>query len=608
MPSARLTRLPSPFALRPLRSPTAGAGILDALRVRNYRFYVSSQVLTSTCGWAARVAQDWLVLELSGSAALVGLTVALQFAPMLVFGLFGGVIADRYNRQRILTITQTLFGTFTLVVGILTLLGAVEVWHVLASALLGGMAIVVDNPARQAFIHEIAGPKLLRRAISLNTSVFQLGALIGPAFAAALIALVGNGWAFVANAIACWIAAFLIFRMRRSEMHLAPVVARAKGQLREGLAHVRSKPEILWACVLVGFVAITGVNMATVLAQYANEVVGAGASGYGLLTSTLAAGACTGAIFAGRARTLRLRTLVGGAAALGVLLLVASVLSVFWLFLVALFGVGLSCLLYLTRSNTLVQTSADPAMRGRVLSLYVLINMGAQAFSGLLIGWVAEHYGAHAGLAACAIGPLLGVAVVGTILARRGDLKPVLRLRNRPGRGFVYVVPRVHGASAVSAAPVAPLAAVAGPAPEAGLDVPAPLVAEVVEEVEAPVAAVATGATAERASVERVTDPEPVAESERLAGPVPVVELGALAGAESFGENSSIDGRRSHADADAESLEDLRPVAGTEPFVDSKPFDEGEPLHGRSPFDDLDPFDEAPHAHGARRRRVPAGL
>jgi MFS family permease len=589
VPSARLTRLPSPFALRPLRSPASGSGILDALRVRNYRFYVSSQVLTSTCGWAARVAQDWLVLELSGSAALVGLTVALQFAPMLMFGLFGGVIADRYNRQRILTVTQTLFGSFTLVVGILTLLGVVEVWHVLASALLGGMAIVVDNPARQAFIHEIAGPKLLRRAISLNTSVFQLGALIGPAFAAALIALVGNGWAFVANAIACWIAALLIFRMRRSEMHLAPVVARAKGQLREGLAHVRSKPEILWACVLVGFVAITGVNMATVLAQYANEVVGAGASGYGLLTSTLAAGACTGAIFAGRARTLRLRTLVGGAAVLGALLLVASVLSVFWLFLVALFGVGLSCLLYLTRSNTLVQTSADPAMRGRVLSLYVLINMGAQAFSGLLIGWVAEHYGAHAGLAACAVGPLLGVAVVGTILARRGDLKPVLRLRDRPGRGFVYVVPRTHGAAMPAATP------------EVALEVLPRRAEDPVEAVPAP------GPTADQQSVVLVAEGGANAETKPESDP------SGPAAAEDLVERASVADPVPMLAAEAESLADRSvraDVAEADPAPQSGRAPRPDPEHvtDSEPYPELVLLDEPAHIHGARRKRVPATL
>ncbi|SED95949.1 MFS transporter [Ruania alba] len=401
--------------------------MLAALRVRNYRFYVGSMILTSTCGWAARVVQDWLVLELSGSAALVGLTVALQFAPMLLFGLFGGVLADRYDRRKILSVTQSLFGFFTLVLGVLTLVGVVEVWHVLLAAFAGGMTIVVDNPARQAFLPEITGPTHLRRAISLNTSVFQLGALVGPMFAAGLIALVGNGWAFIANSIACGVAAWFIFTMRRSEMHPVPRLTRAKGQLRAGLHYVRHTPEILWACVLVGFVALTGVNMATVLAAYADEVVQIGASGYGLLTSTLALGAITGAMLAGRARRLRLRTLVSGAVVLGLLQLVASAVGSLWLFLVVLYLMGMTCLLYLTRSNTMVQTSVDPAMRGRVLSLYVLINMGAQAVSGLVIGWVIELGGVHAGLVACAAGPLLGAVVVGLILARRGHLRPVLR-------------------------------------------------------------------------------------------------------------------------------------------------------------------------------------
>ena len=433
-------------AVRPAKAaPSSEVGLIDALKVGNYRRYAIAQLCTSTFGWAARVAQDWLMLELTGSAALVGLTVAMQFTPMLLFGLFGGVLADRYDRRTILTITQSLFGLFTLALGILTLVGVVQPWHVLASAFLGGMAIVVDNPARQAFVHEIAGPKLLRRAISMNTSIFQLGALIGPAVAAALIAMVGSGWAFVVNALACAIAAKLIHSMRREEMFAAAVVRRAKGQLRAGLQHVAGHPEILWACVLVGFVAVTGVNMATVLTAYAADVIDIGASGYGLLTSTLALGAITGALFAGRARRLRLRTLVAGAGMLGVLQIIAALISSTALFLVVLYAIGATCLLYLTRSNTLVQTSADPAMRGRVLSLYVLINMGAQAVSGLIIGWVCEWGGPHAGLAACAAGPLLGALVVGTILARRGQLRPVLRVRQRPGRGFIYLVRRPAG-------------------------------------------------------------------------------------------------------------------------------------------------------------------
>lgn len=439
-PDRKTIRLRRPVLRRKPASPS-GVGLVDALKVRNYRRYAIAQLCTSTCGWAARVAQDWLMLELTGSAALVGLTVAMQFSPMLLFGLFGGVLADRYDRRTILTITQSLFGVFTLALGILTLLGVVQPWHVLASAFLGGMAIVVDNPARQAFVHEIAGPRLLRRAISLNTSIFQLGALTGPAVAAGLIAAVGSGWAFVVNALACAVAAALIRSTRREEMFAAVVVRRAKGQLRAGLAHVAERPEILWACVLVGFVALTGVNMATVLTAYAAEVIDLGASGYGLLTSTLALGAITGALFAGRARRLRLRTLVAGAACLGLLQMLAALISSTVLFLVVLYAVGATCLLYLTRSNTLVQTSADPAMRGRVLSLYVLINMGGQAVSGLIIGWVCEWGGPHAGFAACAAGPLLGALVVGAILARRAHVRPVAHLRQRlAGGGLLGLV------------------------------------------------------------------------------------------------------------------------------------------------------------------------
>lgn len=439
-----LARAISPPSLLSSSATGAGAGPLASFRVRNYRLYVTSQMLTNTSGWSARVAQDWLVLTLSGSVAMVGLTVALQFAPMLLFGLFGGVIADRYPRRRLLMITQSIFGLFTLIIGLLVLAGTVETWHVLLAAFGGGLAIVVDNPARQAFVHEIAGPEHLRHAISINSAVFQLGALVGPALAGVLIHTVGEGWTFLINTAACGVAVALLLSMRAGEMHLAPVVARAKGQLRAGLAHVREKPEILWACVLVGFVAVSGVNLATVLAAYADDVLDTGAGGYGLLNSMLALGALAGALASTRRDRIRLRHLVGTVALLGSLELLAATLTTPGLFMVTLVAIGATCLTYLTASNTLVQTSVDPDMRGRVLSLYVLILLGAQAVSGLAIGWVCENLGAQAGLAACAVGPLVGSVILAIVLARRGDLHAVLRLRRRPGRGFVYLVPRGH--------------------------------------------------------------------------------------------------------------------------------------------------------------------
>jgi MFS family permease len=389
-----------------------------------------------------RVAQDWLMLTLTGNVAWVGLTVTLQLGPMLLFGLWGGVLADRFDKRRILVITQSLFGLSALTLGVLTLTGAVQPWHILASAGFLGLATVADNPARQAFVPELVGRDFVRSAISINSTVFQFGALSGPALAGIGIALVGEGWSFVVNAAACLVAVLLLIAMRPSEISATPRAGRGRGQLREGLTYVGRTPGILWAVVLVGFVAITGVNLAAVLAAYADDVFHIGAGGYGALNSCLAAGAVIGALASTRRRTLRLRTLVLGAAVLGTLQVLASVMQAPVLFALTLVAVGGALLLYLTAGNTLVQTTVAPSMRGRVMALYVLVLFGAQAGSGTIIGWIAHTHGAQAAMLACGAGPLLGALVVGTVLARRGRLKPRLIVRNRPGRGVLYVIPR----------------------------------------------------------------------------------------------------------------------------------------------------------------------
>jgi MFS family permease len=389
-----------------------------------------------------RVAQDWLMLTLTGNVAWVGLTVTLQLGPMLLFGLWGGVLADRFDKRRILTITQSLFAVSALTLGVLTLTGAVQPWHILASAGFLGLATVADNPARQAFVPELVGRDHVRSAISINSTVFQFGALSGPALAGVGIALVGEGWSFVVNAAACLVAVLLLVAMRQSEISATPRAGRGRGQLREGLTYVGRTPGILWAVVLVGFVAITGVNLAAVLAAYAADVFHIGAGGYGALNSCLAAGAVIGALASTRRRTLRLRTLVWGAAVLGTLQVLASLMQAPVLFASTLVAVGAALLLYLTAGNTLVQMTVAPTMRGRVMALYVLVLFGAQAGSGTIIGWIAHSYGAQAAMLVCSAGPLLGALVVGSVLARRGRLKPRLIVRNRPGRGVLYVIPR----------------------------------------------------------------------------------------------------------------------------------------------------------------------
>lgn len=413
-----------------------------SLHVPNYRLYVASQLLTNPLGWMQRIAQDWLILQLSGNVALVGLTVTLQMGPMLLFGLWGGMLADRYDKRKILMVTQSLFAATALGLGLLVVTGLVQPWHILVSAFVLGLAIVADNPARQAFVVEVAGGDNLRNAISLNSTVFQMGGLVGPALAGVSIAAIGEGPSFLLNAAAGVVAVSLLARMDPSRLRAAPRVPRDRGQLRAGLQHILDRPVILWTIVLIGFVALTGINLATVLTAYADRVFGSGAGGYGLLSASLATGAVIGSVASTRRVRVGLRQLVYLALGVGLLQLAAALTGAQVVFALVLVAVGAVTLLYLTGGNTLIQTTVDPQMRGRVMAVYVMVLFGAQAASGTLIGFVADHWGAQAAMLATASGPLLGALVVGSLLAHRRRLRPVVILHDRPGRGFLYVQPR----------------------------------------------------------------------------------------------------------------------------------------------------------------------
>ena len=218
---------PLPTPRTPLSAPrTALLKTFPSLRVPNYRLYVTSQLLTNPAGWMQRIAQDWLILQLSGNVALVGLTVSLQLGPMLLFGLWGGMLADRYSKRAILMVTQSIFASSALVLGALVITGHVQPWHILVSAFVLGLATVPDNPARQAFVVEVAGGENLRNAISLNSTVFQTGALIGPAIAGVSIATIGEGPSFLVNAAAGVVAVTLLARMNTAELRPAPRLER----------------------------------------------------------------------------------------------------------------------------------------------------------------------------------------------------------------------------------------------------------------------------------------------------------------------------------------------------------------------------------------------
>ncbi|WP_344793106.1 MFS transporter [Frondihabitans peucedani] len=401
-----------------------------ALSVPNFRIWTAGNLVAMTATWMQKVAQDWLVLELTGSATAVGVTVAMQFAPMLLFGLFGGVVVDRFSKRMLMMITQSTFAVLSIGLAALTLSGNVEAWMVWAIAFATGLVTVIDNPARQVIVTELVGQKNLRNAISVNSSVFQLGGMIGPALAGVLLLAVGAGWAFVINGLACALVVFTLSRLRTSQMTRIAPPPREPGQLRAGLRYAVHKPTIIWPVFLVAVFAVFGLTMPVLLATYADTVFKVGAGGYGLFNSMIAVGALTGALLSTRRANLRLRTVVVGVGVTGILQATAGLMPSIVPFSILLITVGLSALLFQTASNSLVQMSSNIAVRGRVMSLYVLVLLGGQAIGGPVMGWIVSSFSVHIGMLVSGGMPALAAVVAGIALARRGQLHLHVRMRH----------------------------------------------------------------------------------------------------------------------------------------------------------------------------------
>ncbi|MFE7775909.1 MFS transporter [Streptomyces sp. NPDC057445] len=425
-------------------TPTSGSpgpsGTFSSLKVRNYRLFFAGAIVSNTGTWMSRITQDWLVLSLTGSATAVGITTALQFLPMLLFGLYGGVIADRYPKRRILLFSQGALGLCGLALAVLTLSGHVQVWHVYLIAFLLGMVTVVDNPARQSFVSEMVGLRQLQNAVSLNSANFQSARLVGPAVAGVLITAVGSGWAFLLNGLFFLAPITSLLRMRTSELHKVERAPRGKGQLREGLKYVAGRPELIWPIVLVGFIGTFGFNFPIWLTAFSDKVFHVGAGTYGLLNTLMAAGSLVGALLSARRGTSRLRMLVGAAALFGTLEIAAALSPSFWLFALLLVPIGMVGLTVNVTANSSVQMATEPMMRGRVMSLYMMVFVGGTPVGAPVVGWITDTYGPRTGFAAGGAVALVAAGAIGLILVRVGGLRVKVDLR--PGRPHIRFVPR----------------------------------------------------------------------------------------------------------------------------------------------------------------------
>ncbi|MEU0965197.1 MFS transporter [Streptomyces sp. NPDC005917] len=416
------------------------SSMFSSLKVRNYRLFFAGQVVSNIGTWMQRIAQDWLVLSLTGSATAVGVTTALQFLPMLLFGLYGGVLVDRLNKRRALLVTQMSMALTGIALALLTLSGHVHVWHVYLAAFAVGLATVVDNPARQSFVSEMVGPAQLQNAVSLNSANFQSARLVGPAVAGLMITGVGTGYAFLFNGLSFVAPIAGLLLMRARELYAVKRTPKGKGQLREGLHYVAGRPDLTWTIILVGFIGTFGFNFPVYLSAFADDVFHAGAGSYSLFNTLMAVGSLAGALLAARRGTAKLRVMIAAAAAFGALELVAATAPSLWLFALLMIPIGMFGMTVNVTANTSIQMGTDPAMRGRVMALYMMVFLGGSPVGAPIAGWITDAYGVRAGLAVGGAIAAAAAVVIGLVLARVGNLR--LAVGWHGGHPRVRFVPR----------------------------------------------------------------------------------------------------------------------------------------------------------------------
>ncbi|HQY34089.1 MFS transporter [Actinotalea sp.] len=405
-----------------------------SFRYVNYRLWFAGALVANVGTWMQRVAQDWLVLTVltADSGVAVGVTTALQFGPVLFLSAWAGVLADRVDRRRLLMATQVAQAVLAAGLGALVLSGRAELWHVYVFAGVLGCVTAIDGPARQTFVADMVPADRLSNAVGLNSASFNAARLIGPGLAGLAIAWLGIGWVFVLNAVTFAATILALTRMRRSELQPVAHVARASGQIREGIAYVRGRSDILVVMVVVGVVSTFGLNFQLTSALMARTEFGRGPQEYGVLGSVLAIGSLGGALLAARRERPRVRLVIGSALGFGVASGVMALMPTYATYMLATIPVGFTSLTMLTAANATLQMSVDPAMRGRVVALYMVVFLGATPVGSPLVGWVGQTYGARWAIGIGALASLVVAGAAALWAIRHWDLEIGYTVRSRP--------------------------------------------------------------------------------------------------------------------------------------------------------------------------------
>jgi len=394
-----------------------------ALRGPNFRLYISGQAVSLIGTWMQTVAQSWLVLQLTGSATAIGIVLALQTVPMLLLGPYGGVVADRSDKRRLMIGLQTLMGVQALILGLLVVTDTVALWHVYVLAVALGLNQCFENPARQSFMLELVGPEDLRNAVSLQSVLASCSRMIGPAVAGLVIAAGGLGVCFLLNAASFVAVVTSLLRLDVSRLQRSPAAARAKGQLREGFAYVRSTSDLAVPLLMMALVGCLAFEFQVVLPVLADHTFAAGAGAYGFLTAAMGAGSVVGGLAVATWGRTGTRPLILTSLAFGIAMAVAAAAPNLTTLIVLMVIVGALSVTFTSTTNSSLQLAAAPMMRGRVMALWSVAFLGSTTIGGPIAGWVCEQWGGRAGLLLGAVACLVAAAM-GVVALRRRATTP----------------------------------------------------------------------------------------------------------------------------------------------------------------------------------------
>ena len=390
----------------------------SSLSNRNFARYFRGQAISLIGTWMQTVAQSWLVLQLTHSGTALGLVVALQTLPVLLLGPYGGVVADRVDKRKLMIALQSMMGVLALILGVLTLTHVVTLWEVYALAFLLGLNNTFENPARQAFVLEMVGPKELRNAVSLNSVLVNAARAVGPAVAGVIIAVGGTGICFLLNAASFVAVVASLMTLDVTQLSPTPPTVRGKGQVREGLAYVKRTPELAGPLLMMALVGCLAYEFQVVLPVVASQTFHGNSATYGFLTASMGVGAVIGGLqVAARGKT-GLKALTISSALFGVVIALAAAAPFLWLEIFALALVGGVSVGFLSKGNSTLQLTASPQMRGRVMALWAVAFLGSTPIGGPIAGWVADTFGGRAGLVLGAAACLAAAGLGSLVLAR----------------------------------------------------------------------------------------------------------------------------------------------------------------------------------------------